>query len=61
MARQTDLNHCLQLRLSKDMVDHIDGAISTFPLLFGFSRCRFIREAVSHALDSLAEEGRKSG
>jgi hypothetical protein len=54
---RTDLDHALQLRLSKNTVTDIDEVISTVPQLFGFNRCRFIRAAVLYALASLAEDG----
>ena len=57
MPTNTDLNHTLQLRLSKNTVADIDDVIATVPQLCEFNRCRFIRAAVQYALDSLAEEG----
>lgn len=56
MKQKTDLEHFLQLRLSKEAVARIDYAIATHPALHGFSRCRFIRAAVRFAFASLANE-----
>jgi len=57
MPARTDLDHALQLRLSKNMVADIDEMIATVPQLCEFNRCKFIRAAVRYALDSLVEEG----
>jgi hypothetical protein len=51
---KTDLEHFLQLRLPRAVVDEIDDAIATLPQLDGFNRCRFIRYCVRYALDSIA-------
>ena len=56
MPRDKDLNHFLQLRLKKQTVAAIDDAITTVPQLCGFSRCKFIRAAVSYTLASIEEE-----
>lgn len=60
MATNTDLEHFLQLRLSKDTVAEIDEVTNNVPQLTGFNRCRFIRAAVRYALDSIAEGDSKS-
>jgi len=52
---KSDLDHFLQLRLSKQTVAEIDRAITTIPEFGSFSRCRFIRSAVNYALSSLGE------
>jgi hypothetical protein len=57
MPARPDLDHALQLRLSKITVGEIDEAIAKVPQLGGFSRCKFIRASVLYALDSLEEEG----
>jgi hypothetical protein len=57
MPARTDLDHALQLRLSKHIVAEIDDVIAKVPQLCDFNRCKFIRAAVQYALDSLAEEG----
>ena len=57
MPARTDLDHALQLRLSKHTVAEIDEVIATLPQLCDFNRCKFIRAAVQYALFSLAEEG----
>jgi len=59
MPTKTDLNHALQLRLSKHTVAEIDEVIAKVPNLCGFTRCRFIRAAVLYALASLAEDGQR--
>lgn len=56
MPRNKDVNHFLQLRLMKQTVAEIDDAISTLPVLCGFSRCKFIRAAVQYTLASIEEE-----
>ena len=56
MPKHKDLNHFLQLRLSKHAVAEIDDAIAMVPQLCGFSRCKFIRAAVSYTLASIEEE-----
>lgn len=56
---RTDLDHFLQLRLSKDTVAEIDAVIATLSPLGGFNRCRFIREAVRYALDSIGDRARE--
>ena len=56
MPRDRDLNHFLQLRLTKQTVAAIDDAIATLPQLCGFSRCKFIRAAVLYTLASISEE-----
>ena len=53
---RTDLDHFLQLRLTKATVAEIDEAIATVVPLDGFNRCRFIRCALRYALDSIAAE-----
>jgi hypothetical protein len=58
MPTKPDLNHALQLRLTKETVADIDNVIATIPQLCGFNRCRFIRNAVRYALDSIVEETR---
>jgi len=57
MPAKTDLDHTLQLRLSKTIVAEIDDVIAKVPPLCDFNRCKFIRAAVQYALDSLVEEG----
>jgi hypothetical protein len=57
MLTRTDLDHALQLRLSKTTVADIDEVIAIVPQFCGFNRCRFIRAAVRYALASLAEDG----
>jgi len=57
MPTNTDLDHALQLRLSKHTVAQIDEVIETVPHLNDFNRCRFIRAAIRYALYSLAEDG----
>jgi hypothetical protein len=57
MPTRSDLDHALQLRLSKSTVTDIDEVIAIVPQLCGFNRCRFIRAAVQYALASLAEDG----
>lgn len=57
MPARPDLDHALQLRLSKSTVAEIDEAIEAVPQLYGFNRCRFIRAAVRYALDSIGEDG----
>ena len=57
MPAKTDLDHALQLRLTKSTVAEIDAVIATVPQLCDFTRCRFIRAAVLYALASLAEDG----
>jgi len=54
--QKTDLDHFMQLRLSKATIAQIDGVIATAPELSGFSRCRFIRCAVGFALASLVRD-----
>jgi hypothetical protein len=55
---KTTLDHFLQLRLQKHIVNEIDEVIGTVPDLSGFNRCRFIRYAVAFALASItAEQG----
>ena len=56
MPKHKDLNHFLQLRLSKHAVAEIDDAIAMVPQLCGFSRCKFIRAAVQYTLASISEE-----
>jgi hypothetical protein len=56
MPNKTDLDHALQLRLTKTTVADIDDVIATVPELCGFNRCRFIRAAVLYALASISEE-----
>jgi hypothetical protein len=56
MPRNKDLNHFMQLRLSKHTVAEIDDAIAMVPQLCGYSRCKFIRAAVSYTLASIEEE-----
>ena len=56
MLRNPDLNHFLQLRLTKETVAEIDDAIAMVPQLCAFSRCTFIRAAVSYTLASIEEE-----
>jgi hypothetical protein len=58
MPDRTELDHALQLRLPKTTVADIDDVIATIPQLCGFNRCRFIRNAVRYALDSIVEETR---
>lgn len=58
MPRNRDLNHFMQLRLSKHTVADIDDAIAVVPQLCGYNRCRFIRTAVRYALASISEEAR---
>ena len=60
MPRDRDLNHFMQLRLSKHTVGEMDDAIAMVPQLCGFSRCRFIRTAVRYALASIEEEARRN-
>jgi hypothetical protein len=60
MPTRTDLDHRLQLRLSKNTVAEIDDAIAMVPQLCGYNRCRFIRKAVKYALASLSEEARRN-
>ena len=60
MPDHKDLNHFMQLRLSKHTVAEIDDAIAMVPQLCGFSRCRFIRTAVRYALASIEEEARRN-
>ena len=50
MPRNKDLNHFLQLRLSKHTVAEIDDAIAMVPWLHGLTRCKFLRAAVQYAL-----------
>jgi hypothetical protein len=57
MPARSDLDHALQLRLSKNTVGEIDEAIAKVPQLFGFSRCKFIRASVLYSLDCLEEDG----
>ena len=59
MPRNRDLNHFMQLRLSKHTVADIDDAIAVVPQLCGYNRCRFIRTAVRYALASIEEEARR--
>ena len=56
MPRNKDLNHFMQLRLTKRTVAEIDNAIATVPQLCGFSRCKFIRAAVLYTLASIEDE-----
>jgi hypothetical protein len=56
MPQKTDLDHFMQLRMSRATVAQIDAATATTPELSGFSRCRFIRFAVGFALASLHKE-----
>ena len=56
MPRNKDLNHFMQLRLSKYTVAEIDDVIATVPQLCGFSRCKFIRAAVSYTLAAIEED-----
>jgi hypothetical protein len=56
MQNNTDLDHALQLRLTKTTVADIDEVIATVPQLCGFNRCRFIRAAVLYTLASISEE-----
>jgi hypothetical protein len=56
MPNHKDLNHFLQLRLSKHTVAEIDDAIAMVPQLCGYSRCKFIRAAVLYTLASIEEE-----
>ena len=56
MPRNKDLNHFMQLRLSKHTVAEIDDAIAMVPQLCNFSRCKFIRAAVLYTLASIEEE-----
>ena len=58
MPNKTDFDHALQLRLPKPIVADIDDVIATIPQLCCFNRCRFIRNAVRYALDSIVEETR---
>lgn len=60
MPRNRDLNHFMQLRLSKHTVAEIDDAIAMVPQLCGFSRCKFIRAAVLYALASIEEEAQQT-
>ena len=55
MPRNKDLDHFMQLRISKQTVAEIDDAIATDPLFCGFSRCKFIRASVKFALYQLEE------
>ena len=55
MPRNKDLNHFMQLRISKQTVAEIDNAIATVPELCGFSRCKFVRASVKFALYQLEE------
>lgn len=57
MPARTDLDHALQLRLSKNTVAELDEVIAKIPQLCGFNRCKLIRAAVLYALASLAEDG----
>ena len=59
MPQKTDLDHFMQLRLSKATVGEIDGMIAKTPELAGFNRCRFVRYAVGFALASLSGESGK--
>ncbi len=61
MRSRTDLDHALQLRLSKNTVAEIDNIIGSIPQLCGFSRCKFIRAAVKYTLYSIAEESQDGG
>ena len=56
MPRSKDLNHFMQLRLSKHVVAEIDDAIAMVPQLCGYSRCKFIRAAISYSLAAIEEE-----
>jgi Arc/MetJ-type ribon-helix-helix transcriptional regulator len=60
MPNTRDLNHFLQLRLSKHTVAEIDDAIAMVPQLCGYNRCHFIRKAVRYALASIEEEARRN-
>ena len=53
MPAKTDLDHYLQLRLSRETVTDIDGVIASAPELDRFNRCRFIRYAVNYVLTSV--------
>jgi len=53
MKPNSDLDHCLQLRVAKTTIATIDGVIATTPELASFNRCRFIREAVAFTLASI--------
>ena len=53
---KTDLDHFLELRLSKNTITDIDEVISTIPALNCFTRCRFIRTAVTYALANISDE-----
>ena len=55
MPSNKDLNHSMQLRISKQTVAEIDNAIATVPELCGFSRRKFIRASVQFALYQLEE------
>ncbi len=52
---RTNLDHFLQLRLSKTTVAEIDHVIGTIPQLGDFNRCRLIRYAVQYVLESIAK------
>jgi len=54
MPSTTNLDHYLQLRLSKEIVAEIDHRIATIPLLGSLNRCRFIRFAVEYALEQIS-------
>jgi hypothetical protein len=60
MSIRTDLDHFLQLRLSKETVAEIDDLIATMPQFGGFSRCRLIRSAVRYVLDSFVGTGQET-
>lgn len=57
MNRKTDLDHYLQLRVTKRTIVQMDNAIATVPDLAGSTRCGFIRSAIGFALASLRQRG----
>ena len=56
MTRKTDLTHFLQLRVSKETIEHIDDVIAAMPDVAGLNRCRLIRYALQYALASISAE-----
>jgi len=61
MPNKTNLDHRLQLRLSKETVEEIDAVIASHPQLGTMSRCLFIRYALHYGLISFKKYDKEHG
>lgn len=46
----------LLIRLDETVVDQIDYALVTFKAFQGYSRCKFVHDAITYALYSLEQD-----